>query len=102
MEIGIIEGLITNVGFPIACVVGLAFFLWKMWNKAQSQNEKREEKLYNEISEGRRINEKFADIIKDFSIKVGDIDTKVGNVDNKVNEIDSKLNKIIAYDKQEK
>lgn len=42
------EALITVIqtqGFPIACVVGLGFFIWKFVTRIQDENKTREEKL---------------------------------------------------------
>ena len=40
------EGFINSVGFPILCVLGLAFFIWKAFEKITDKNYNREEKLY--------------------------------------------------------
>ena len=36
---------ISTLGFPIVCVIACAFFILKVWNREQSQNEKREEQM---------------------------------------------------------
>lgn len=40
MDIGAISNSIAQVGFPIVCVVGLAFFIYKIWQKMSDQQEK--------------------------------------------------------------
>ena len=40
------EAIITVVqtqGFPIACVIGLGFFIWKFVTRIQDENKQREE-----------------------------------------------------------
>ena len=34
MEIGVILELIGTVGFPIACVIALGFFVFKLWQQS--------------------------------------------------------------------
>lgn len=40
MDIGAVSNSIAQVGFPIVCVVGLAFFIYKIWQKMSDQQEK--------------------------------------------------------------
>ena len=47
MDINTMEGFINSVGFPILCVLGLAFFIWKAFGKITDRNYDREEKLYS-------------------------------------------------------
>lgn len=37
---------VSNVGFPIVCVVALGWFIYKSYEKITKSNERREEKLY--------------------------------------------------------
>ena len=55
--------LITNLGFPIACVVVLAVFAWKMIHTNEQNQKEREDKLYFELGECRQINDKAIQII---------------------------------------
>lgn len=52
MDIATIVELITNLGFPIACVVALGAFVLKIYKKS----EEREDKLMIELEENRKIN----------------------------------------------
>jgi hypothetical protein len=45
--------IITEIGFPIACVLGLAYFVWTIYQ----QSVKREEALMHELTENRAINQ---------------------------------------------
>ena len=50
MDLNGIQQAISTFGFPIACVIFLAWFIWKIWNNQQDQNQSREEKLYEFLS----------------------------------------------------
>jgi F0F1-type ATP synthase membrane subunit b/b' len=76
MEIGIILEVIGTLGFPIACVLGLGFFIYQIWK----QSVERENKLFEEITESRAINAKFADIIAQYEVKLDDIRTDVKDI----------------------
>ena len=58
--------IISTVGFPIACVIALGFFIYKAWNDMSKRSVEREEKLYamlassqNSIDEAVETNGKF-------------------------------------------
>lgn len=83
--------IITTLGFPIACVIGLAWFAWFMVNKMAKTNEanmaqvqarcgEREEKLYQEMKENREINGKFAEIIAKYDEKLDIIQHDVSEI----------------------
>lgn len=67
MDVNVISTLITTLGFPIVCVLGLGWFIYKIYNDTQEQNkanmkavqdrcQEREDKLYAEIKENREVN----------------------------------------------
>lgn len=68
--------IISTLGFPIACVVALGFFIWKVYQ----QSVVREEKLMSEITENRKINTKFSEIIAQYEITLGEIKTDVKDI----------------------
>ncbi len=76
MDVSLIVELIGTLGFPIACVVALGIFVFKLWQ----QSAVREEKLMNEITENRVINTKFAEIIAQYEITLGEIKTDVKDI----------------------
>lgn len=76
MELGVIVELISTVGFPIALVIALGFFIWTIYK----QSVVREEKLMAEITENRLINQKFAEIIGQYEITLGDIKTDIRDI----------------------
>lgn len=76
MEIGLIVELISTLGFPIAIVIALGFFVWTIYK----QSVVREEKLMAEITENRLVNTKFAEIIAGYEITLGEIKSDVKDI----------------------
>ena len=66
MEIAAIIELITGVGFPIACVIILGFFIYKL----QNESVKREERLMG--------------IIEDYGTKLAEITTTIEAINEKI------------------
>ncbi len=48
-DINTLSTIIANLGFPIACVVGLGTYVFKTTNNQQEENLKRENRLYEII-----------------------------------------------------
>ena len=67
MDIAMITELISTLGFPMACVIAMGFFIYKIYKKS----EDREDKLMLEIEENRKIN---ADAIATIGKYAGSID----------------------------
>lgn len=85
-EITFVE-LITTVGFPIACVIALGWFIYKIY-----QNDLvREQELREEIKENQKINEKFAEIINRYSLELGEIKTDVKEIKEDIIVISEKI-----------
>ena len=68
--------VVSTLGFPIACVIALGWFVWHIYK----QSVVREEKLMAEITENRLINQKFAEIIAGYEITLGEIKTDVKDI----------------------
>ena len=75
MEVAFIE-LISTVGFPIACVIAMGWFIFKIYN----QSIRREDELRSEIKENQKINGKFAEIISQYEIKLDEIKADVKDI----------------------
>lgn len=91
MEVATVLEIISNFGFPIAIVIVLGWFLFKIYtdNKAQhkenlEQSQKnmeavqarckeREDKLYNQLEKQNEINGRFAEIIAQYEVKLDEI-----------------------------
>ena len=52
MDIAVIVELISTVGFPIACVIALGWFIWRIYKAS----ERREAELREEIKESQAVN----------------------------------------------
>ena len=50
--------LITNLGFPIVCVLGCAYFIWYMVKQEREENIKREERYLTTIDKFTTVLEK--------------------------------------------
>lgn len=87
MEIATIVELITTLGFPIACVLALGFFVWKIYN----QSIERENKLMEEITENRLVNEKAIETIAQFAERFTHIESDVESIKNDVVLIKDKI-----------
>ena len=53
-----ISTLITNLGFPIVCVLGCAYFIWYMVKQEREENAKREERYLTTIDKFTTVLEK--------------------------------------------
>lgn len=76
MEISVFIELLSTVGFPIACVLALGIFVFKLWQ----QSVQREEKLMSEITENRVVNTKFAEIIAKYEITLDEMKTDIKDI----------------------
>jgi len=83
--------LITNVGFPIACVIALGYFAFYMVKKSNEENKanmeqvqarckEREEKLYIEIKENREINAQAIATIAHYAERLDDIQEDIKEI----------------------
>lgn len=85
-----ITALISTVGFPIVAVLGLAWFIYQIFQKTTSANEKqmeqmaqrcqaREDKLYEQI-------DKFNNILISFNATLASIDTRLEMIEQQMAE----------------
>lgn len=86
MDIAFVE-LISSVGFPIACVIALGWFVFKIYN----QSITRENALREEIKESQKINGKFAEIINKYSFELEEIKTDVKEIKEDITLITEKM-----------
>lgn len=80
MEIAVIIEIISTLGFPIACVLALGVFVYKLWQ----QSATRETLLMNEITANRQVNEKFATIIGQHEIQLEEIKVDVRDIKQQI------------------
>lgn len=79
--------IISTVGFPIACVIALGFFIYKAWNDMSKRSTEREEKLYtmlasaqNSIDEAVETNGKFLTQLKVMQGNLSEISKDVDDI----------------------
>lgn len=95
MDLNSIVQLITTLGFPIVCVIAMAWFIYKFYNDGQKQNaenmekvqercKEREEKLYAEIKENREVNAKAIETIAHYAEKLDIIQQDVKDIKHDV------------------
>lgn len=80
MDLKTIQALITSVGFPIVCVLGMGFFIWQIYK----QSVERENKLYTQVKESREVNAKAIDTIAKYAEKLDTIQQDVKDIKNDV------------------
>lgn len=93
--------LISTVGFPIACAIAMAWFIYQIFLKTTAQNEsnmekvqarckEREEKLYAEIEKNRKVNEKAIEIIAQYAGRLETIQNDISEIKTDVTILMSK------------
>lgn len=88
MELAAIVELITTLGFPIVCVIVLAFFIWHIYK----QSVERENTLMAEITENRLVNEKAIETIAKYAERLTHIEENITEIRNDVTVIKDKIN----------
>lgn len=78
MDVAIILELIGTVGFPIASVIALCWFIYKIYKAS----EKREEALRAEIKENREINAEAIKTLALYAERLGNIESDVKEIKN--------------------
>lgn len=87
MDAQTISSLISSLGFPIVCVIGMGFFIWQIYK----QSVERENKLYLINDECRTINAKAIDTIATYAEKLDTIQQDVKEIKDDLTLI--KINK---------
>lgn len=80
MDLSTIQTLISQLGFPICCVVFLGWFIWKIWMNQQEQNKTREEKLYSFITKAEEINAQFVTVLNTYKSDLETIKADVSEI----------------------
>ena len=87
MDIAVITELISSFGLPIALVIAMGFFIYKLWQ----QSVKREEKLMNEITENRIVINKAVETIAQFGERFTHIEGDVATIKSDIVLIKDKI-----------
>ena len=72
--------LITNLGFPIVCVIGCAYFINYIIKAERSENQKREEKYIETIN-------KFSVVLEKVNDNLSAINKRLEFFENKLDEV---------------
>lgn len=91
MDVSTINSLITSVGFPIVCVLGLGWFIYQAFNKFTAQSEKREEKLYDFLGKAQTVNEELTKTNAEFVAVLSTYKTDLAEIKEDVTEIKNNL-----------
>lgn len=78
MDMTVFTELIATLGFPIALVIAMGFFIWQIYK----QSVEREEKLMTEIAENRIVNEKAIETLTLYAERLGNIESDVKEIKN--------------------
>lgn len=81
MDVPTIVELISAVGFPIAAVIALGWFIWKIYKKS----EQREDALRAQIIESQRVNSEAIHTITLYAERLTTIEEDVKTVKHDVN-----------------
>ena len=102
MDLATIGTFIGTIGFPIACAVGMAWFIYTIYKnttkenaanmeKVQKRCQEREDKLYTELEKCREVNEKAIDTIAHYAEKLDTIQKDIGDIKNDIVVITTKM-----------
>lgn len=83
MEYTWIVELISTVGFPMACVIAMGWFIWTIYKKS----EKREDALRSQIVESQHVNAEAIQTITLYAERLGNIENDIKDVKQDVNAL---------------
>ena len=91
MDVNTVTQIITQLGFPIACVIAMAFAMWKIYVRSENQNETREDKLYEVIAKAQAQNQELSDTNAKFVSILENYESDLDEIKTDVIDIKSKL-----------
>ncbi|WP_313344831.1 hypothetical protein [Sedimentibacter sp.] len=81
-----INNIIQNFGFPVACVIGCGWFIFRMYTDSTKQSAERESKNYEMLSKFQVSIDKFADVLEGYEQKLTVIERDVKDIKDVVNK----------------
>ena len=97
--------VITNVGFPIFCVLALGFFIYKSYENITKSNETREEKLYTMLGKSQEqldkledTNESFVKVLESFKRDQDDIKHDIESIKDGIRAIPKRASDYVVVD----
>lgn len=86
-----IVNIISSVGFPIACAMGLGIFIYKAYEKISEMNQLREQKLYDmlyqtqeQLKKATEINASFVEVLSDFRNDITKIQDDIQEIKHEI------------------
>ena len=80
----VIGNLIGTVGFPCACVVGLAFFIYKVYFQNLEDSRKREAKYNQQLTS-------FSEALNDHTKALNDINQTLNIMSERMDDLETEL-----------
>lgn len=91
MDITTVETLITTVGFPIACVIALGWFVYKFYTDYTTSSKERENELMDFIREEQfqlkqlvATNAEFVEVLNSYKADIEEIKHDVNEIKQKI------------------
>lgn len=81
-----IVSIITNVGFPIVCVLGCAYFINYIIKEERLENQAREERYLETIN-------KFSDVLEKVNDNLSTNNKRLEYIENKLDEVSIDIDK---------
>ena len=88
MDAKTITDIIATLGFPVALVAAMSYFIFLMWK----QSAKRETKLYEELAECRTVNKLAIETLAKYAERLGTIETDVKHIKDEIVTLNAKQN----------
>lgn len=96
MDANTFTQLVTSLGFPVVCCLGMGWFIYKFYKDytaesranmeaVQARCKEREEKLYEEIKENREVNAQAIATIALYADRLDTIQHDVSEIKNDIN-----------------
>lgn len=79
--------VISTVGFPIACVIGLGYFVYIIYKNMTTENQKREDKLYELVERSHINNEKLVEVNQEFVKVLETYKTDITDIKHDIEDI---------------
>lgn len=94
MEIDSITTLISNVGFPIVCVLALGWFVYRSYDRIMTNNQTREDKLYEmigktqaQLDHAQDTNAKFLNVLDQINKDTEQMKTDIDDIKDTLRQL---------------
>ena len=83
MNVELISEAIATLGFPIALVIAMGWFIFKLWK----QSAEREAKLYEELAACREVNQQAVETLALYAERLSVIESDVKDIKDGLSEL---------------